>query len=383
MARAALRYRAAGLPDPPFTAANSTAAGKVAKISTLANPVSQTELVAAALSVGRPSLFRRPSRGTGFFEGEFRISLVKAFLSRSKGQRRFWRTSADFQRLEATDKAMVSYFLGGVGVYVLSQKLLGARDVLHFSQFFARFGGTWSQSGPRPDYIAILPGRGWCLVESKGLSASVALNDGSRSSAACIAMEKALVQLGTSKHVCEHPRVGRARRRMSRRWAHRLSKRVPRGSFRLNGAPPLASIASVSGRGPEGAFVVDWFDPPHADSHRAWDVEMSPAKLAKAGLETVLSILTEAETTERTTVFQRHYRVAFLPGADVFIGLDQAVLDAAGVDDAGLPGVLDSLPPTGLETEVEYISPTGVYVRLGASWLDLEQSPLDRQGDES
>jgi hypothetical protein len=361
-ARAAdVSYRASGFMGARFAGINTPSIAHRAALSPLPSRllVREDELVHAAIHVGRPSWFQRPTRGAGIFEAEFRANVIRAFLRTHTGSgRTSWRMSEHFRRLEATDKAMVSYFVGSVGAYLLATRLLHVQAVLHFSQQFGPAGGHWVGSGPRPDFFAIHPMRQeWYLVEAKGLSEPVTIGAGDRSSAGCRALQRAVNQLGATKGVvCNHS-------------GHQVPAGAAR-SFTLNGLAPTLSVASLTGRESGGELAIEWIDPPRATDPVAWTLDAPIAALLRASLIGVVQAVAEGDHIEPQTIGGQQFRVSWLPAADMLLGIDEEIAAAVETDSEGLVGLAGRYSDDGRAQIRGYLGPSGVWVQLGESWLE-------------
>lgn len=357
---AEISYRASGFAGVRFAAMNTPMRAHRAALASLPSRplVREDELVHAAIVVGRPSWFQRPIRGAGMFEAEFRANIIRAFLrSHTEGGRTSWRINEHFRRLEATDKGMVSYFLGSVGAYLLATRLLRVAAVLHFSQQFRPAGGHWVGSGPRPDFFAIHPMRKeWYLVESKGLSQPVTVGAGKRSSAGCRALQRAVNQLGSTKSVvCNHR-------------GHLVAAGGAK-SFALNGSAPTLSIASLTGHESGGELAIEWMDPPPANGPVAWTLEAPLAALLRASLIGVVQAVSEGDQIEPQTIGGRPFRVSRLPAADLWLGIDEQIAAAVENNSEGLTDLAGRYSNDGPGQIRGHLGPTGVWVQLGDSWL--------------
>jgi hypothetical protein len=143
------------------------ATGKVANGSSVL-PVDWSELLWAALTVGRPNTSFVFQHGeSSFYEALFRLSLIRSVVEQS-GPRssRYHRTSAS-SALDPTEKGATNYFLGMTVAKLFADKLLEAPWALHFDIFRRRLGAQLGGRS-RPDLLAQTNAGDWIALECKG-----------------------------------------------------------------------------------------------------------------------------------------------------------------------------------------------------------------------
>lgn len=129
------------------------------------------DLLWAALTVGRPSLFQVFRFGVeSAYEATFRLMLIRACLKeRWDGQ--LERTAA-FNVLDPTEKAMLSYFTGMTVCKLFADRLLNCPWILHLDAFRAILNPSLLGRS-RPDLVGQDVAGRWHCFESKGRSSSL------------------------------------------------------------------------------------------------------------------------------------------------------------------------------------------------------------------
>lgn len=139
------------------------------------------EVLAAALTVGRPSTYHVFRHGpSSFHEAIFRLSLVRMAIEQD-WYGRPCRTAA-FAALDPTEKGMVSYFLGMVFCKLFAEKRLGAPWLLHLDVFRNQIGAR-NLGRSRPDLVGQTLSGDWLAFESKGRSSAPSSSDKSKAKA--------------------------------------------------------------------------------------------------------------------------------------------------------------------------------------------------------
>ena len=130
--------------------------------------VSWDEILKAALTVGRPSIFHVFSHGkTSLYEALFRLSLIRMAVEESGNQ--LVRTEA-FKALDPTEKGMVSYFLGMTFCKLFAEKYLELPWLLHLDIFKDQIDSKLLSGRSRPDLVGRSDSGKEHIFECKGRS---------------------------------------------------------------------------------------------------------------------------------------------------------------------------------------------------------------------
>lgn len=132
--------------------------------------VSWGEILWAALTVGRPSLYATFDHGSSsFYEAIFRISQIRmALQQQSKRGNRLYRTDA-FKALDMTEKGSVNYALGMVFCKLFASRLLQTPWLLHLDVFKDQISAKILKGRSRPDLVGkVRTGVDWHAFEAKG-----------------------------------------------------------------------------------------------------------------------------------------------------------------------------------------------------------------------
>jgi hypothetical protein len=127
-----------------------------------------SELVWAALTVGK---WRDDLNTRGIYslyEGSYRTNLVRAFLREDGGE--FVRTDA-YNDLDPTEKGYVSYHLGIIAAKVLASRLLSVPWLMHIDRYKNAYGVALRSGGSRPDLFGprhLRAMSNWLVLEAKG-----------------------------------------------------------------------------------------------------------------------------------------------------------------------------------------------------------------------
>jgi hypothetical protein len=117
--------------------------------------VSWDEILWAAITVGRPDIFRVFGYGTAsVYEVIFRWSMVRMALQQ-RGQRGYKLVRTDlFKQMDPTEKGAVNYFLGLLICKLFASKLLDAPWTLHLDVFRPMLNPRMIGGRSRPDMVA-------------------------------------------------------------------------------------------------------------------------------------------------------------------------------------------------------------------------------------
>ena len=139
---------------------------------------SWNELLWAAITIGRPSMYHVFRHGSAsFYEALFRLSLVRMAVKQG-AFRRLRRTGA-FTELDPTEKGMVSYFMGMTLCKLFAWRLLHTPWLLHLDVFRPMLNPVL-HGRSRPDLVGDdIAGR-WHAFESKGRSGAPSSDDRQR-----------------------------------------------------------------------------------------------------------------------------------------------------------------------------------------------------------
>jgi hypothetical protein len=123
-------------------------------------PVSWSELLWAALTIGRPPVHHVFQHGTAsLHEAIFRLSLIRMALDQSSARATRLRRSDAFKALDPTEKGAISYFLGMALCKVFSTRLLQTPWLLHLDVFGSMFAAN-NLGRSRPDLFGQQIGTG-------------------------------------------------------------------------------------------------------------------------------------------------------------------------------------------------------------------------------
>lgn len=145
---------------------------------------SWSEIIHAAITVGRPSINAVVQHGTSsYFEAIFRASMVKMALkphpdvySRNmhnlhRSRRYNLKRTNAFISLDPSEKGAVNYFLGMVFAKLAAMKLLDAPWMMHLDVYHDANKVSVNNLGrSRPDLIGQTQQGDWVVIESKGRS---------------------------------------------------------------------------------------------------------------------------------------------------------------------------------------------------------------------
>lgn len=340
---ARLQYSARGF-AAPYSSINTVPAWTSVEVS-------KASLVHAALTVGREhwsAVYAAPPFST--YEAEFRSNLVRAFLMEyaRSGRSPYWAASPAYGRespagwvmapgLEPSEKGAVSFFLGMAMTSLLADRLLNVPWILHYSTYGPRFGvSPTSGAGRRlPDFIAFEPIQSkWFQFESKGRSRVV-------SGKTRIALQEAAK---------EQARV----------------KLVYRGTF---ADLRVASITDFDA----GMLRVEWLDPPNDQDIEPIGLDSDPATFILEYYRLLINVLGTDPAEEQQERAERLFRTIRLEHADLRIGLDAALFDAAREGDSDRLLASVSEPRRPIEWGHTYVGRDGVLVELGRTWTAGER----------
>jgi hypothetical protein len=279
------------------------------------------KLVRASVTVGRWPFDIHDYGAYSSHEIRFRAAVIRAYFTQSPSDRLVH--SPLFATLDPTEQAIASYFVGSALAKIVSQEFLRAPWLMHVSRYWEAFGLAAPLGGRlRPDYVAPRLDRSWVVVEAK------------------------------------------ARRRITANLMHHAS--LQKGTVTINGAPPAIAVASIARLVTPGASLV-LIDPDQLDDHPN-DYELDFARWQAAYYRPLLQLLREADAS-RSTVDDRHVRLAPLEGLDLRIGLAEETWEQASSISA--PDLSDAdfeRVPVAPVAATEHIGSDGVAVELGGSW---------------
>lgn len=281
-----------------------------------------SELLHAALTVGRPNLFEVFQHGeSSYYEAVQRLATIKMALTQKTGTANLYRTAA-FQRLDPTEKGFVSYHLGMVLCALFARRLLFADAVLHLDVYRDILAPELLSGRSRPDLVGVdLLLRKLHAFESKGRSASPSEED----------KEKAKDQ------------------------ADRL--------LRMAGIPCTYNVGSFA------YFSSDqlrfyWRDPDVSDEETLELPE--PGNRWRYCFEPVLGLLRSEGLTAGDFIQPRG--PVLIKELDISIGLDPLI--AKHIDDANWDEAVQAQTPFDKRLSAEGIYDLGVKVEAGPSWSE-------------
>lgn len=262
-----------------------------------------------------------------------RVALGQAHLAvRKNGKKSQLAPSPEWARLDPTEKAFASYFLGSAMAKLVVGRMFGCPLLLHLSMYERAlnidFGGA-----RRPDFIGPTWDGDWIVVESKGRS---------RLSPSVLADAK--VQ------------------------ARSISK--------INGTAPTACIAFGT-RFNKELVSVELLDPPANPEGTV--VDFSAGALFRTYYQPIMELLGESDQT--VSVGGQDVDVVRLPELDLAVGLESRLArqmrqptpfvdftmgDVLGGSDARVGP--DQSPDTSPDGDEGALGQDGVYVELGESW---------------
>jgi hypothetical protein len=311
------------------------------------------DVVRSAMTVGtRPLGLGHPPRA--LIEVCWRAGIVAANLADHRGR---WVRSAAYERLDASEKSAVSYFMGMTQAEVTCQKLRLASHLVHVDAVWSVLFGAARAGRTRPDLVGVDASLSYSiLVEAKGRSGDWDTT----------AIDKAKTQVKALTPI-------------------------------INMKP--TRVASLAYFGDEGWAA--WLKDPEGDAGQpgeGWPLEA----VLIAYYRPLAAAIRAAGASREADAFP-NLRISQLPGMDMSLGLPASILDILGqfpetgvvsereIAQAGgalRDAVLNlraelsedevvslrtaQLPVSGI-TETASIGPDGVLVELGPSWYQPQR----------
>lgn len=130
--------------------------------------VSLGELAWAAVTTGRilPLSAGREAAPAAVLDWRLSVLLQALAPPKSMGSRPRLLMSRDLRELDGSEKAIVSYLLGGVSARIFAEKLFGATYLVHYDAYLRAIKTT--PRGERPDFIGISSEKTPLIIEAKG-----------------------------------------------------------------------------------------------------------------------------------------------------------------------------------------------------------------------
>lgn len=156
-----INYTSEDFPSPGFNASNGTLV------------TTWSELLHAALTVGRPNLFEVFQHGdSSYYEAIQRLATIKMALTTQSGNSHLHRTAA-FLHLDPTEKGFVTYHIGMVFCALFARRLLSADALVHLDVYRDILSPELLSGRSRPDLVGFdLAANALHAFEAKGRSAS-------------------------------------------------------------------------------------------------------------------------------------------------------------------------------------------------------------------
>jgi len=292
--------------------------------------VSWSELVWAAISVGRANLIHILQHGAfSQFEIIYRAAILFANLREDlQGN---LRRSAAYEGLDPSEKGAISYFLGLAVTKLLADKLMNTPWLMHLDVYRALVKPIFSGAG-RPDLVGQNSAGDWVVFESKGRTN------------------------GFDPQVLQR----------AKQQAMQIAT--------IGGATPILRVGAVTHFG-MGALAVKISDPP-SSSKEAINIQLNRKQLNDGYYRPFREWLSSGTESRRIRSGDKDYRVKSLVSADIEVGIIESLTE----------GVPADVPSIQRETSTvignTFHGKDGLLVRVGSLWSqgNMRLQPQERVG---